>query len=271
MKLALEKAPLLVVNGSALSQSLASAAQGKRFLVSATAGQNLGFALSDLVLLNASYVYLRINKPDGSYAADQYCYANSNGCQINLFNTVAGTYSVVVDAPYNGDQTMSFKSTLSTDVTGTLVADKMQTLTLGRRGQNGRLSFVGTAGQTVALQVAAQTTVPAERIAYYTVYRPDGTVLSAVSATSAATLNLPNLPMTGTYTVFVDPYYGESLSTQLTLATGATGGQVTNGASGSFATTVPGQNVYMTFTATAGQNMGFALSDLVTPNTANLV
>ncbi|WP_208412916.1 IPT/TIG domain-containing protein, partial [Xanthomonas arboricola] len=127
-KLAIERAPLLVVNGAALSQSLSSVAQGKRFLVSATAGQNLGFALSDLVLPNASYVYLRINKPDGSYAADQYCYANSSGCQINLFNTVAGTYSIVVDAPYNGDQTMSFKSTLSTDVTGVLAADKVQTL-----------------------------------------------------------------------------------------------------------------------------------------------
>ncbi|RBH05884.1 hypothetical protein BRM06_22865, partial [Xanthomonas oryzae pv. oryzae] len=70
------------------------------------------------------------------------------------------TYSVVVNAPYDGDQTMSFKATVSSDVTGTLQADTAQTLTLGRRGQNGRLSFAGTAGQTLAVQVAGQTTVP---------------------------------------------------------------------------------------------------------------
>ncbi|KGK57558.1 hypothetical protein NC00_11645, partial [Xanthomonas cannabis pv. phaseoli] len=72
-------------------------------------------------------MYLQVYKPDGSYAAYQYCYVSGNGCQTNLVDTVAGTYSVIVDAPYNGDRTMSFKSTLSTDVTGTLVADKVQT------------------------------------------------------------------------------------------------------------------------------------------------
>ncbi|WP_158645234.1 hypothetical protein [Xanthomonas oryzae] len=69
-------------------------------------------------------------------------------------------------------------------------------------------------------------------------------------------MNLSNLPATGTYTVFVDPSNGETLSAQLTLATGTAGGQTTNGASGSYATTVPGQNVYLTFKAAAGQNLG---------------
>ncbi|WP_218821493.1 hypothetical protein, partial [Xanthomonas oryzae] len=58
-------------------------------------------------------------------------------------------------------------------------------------------------------------------LTYYTVYKPDGAVLNSAYAgsngISATTLNLPNLPMTGTYTVFVDPYYGETLSTQLTI------------------------------------------------------
>ncbi|MBV6864040.1 hypothetical protein KWH50_20950 [Xanthomonas campestris pv. blepharidis] len=184
----------------------------------ATAGQNMGLALSDLVTPNTTnFAYLTVYRPDGNVLGSQYCYVNNNGCQTNLINLEAGTYSVVITPPYDGDQTMSFKSTLSTDVTGTLVADKVQTLTLGRRGQNGRLSFVGTAGQTVALQVAGQTTVPAGRGVYYTVYKPDGTAWNSAAPTSATTLNLPNLPMTGTYTVFVDPYYGETLSTQLTL------------------------------------------------------
>ncbi|PTY30890.1 hypothetical protein XAP3CFBP6996_002200 [Xanthomonas citri pv. fuscans CFBP 6996] len=217
-KLAVEKSPLLAVNGSVLSQSLSVAAQSKRILFTATAGQNMGFALSDLVTPNTtSSASLTVYRADGAGIASQNCSASIGSCQTNLVNLDAGTYSVVVTPPYNGDQTMSFKSTLSTDVTGTLVADKVQTLTLGRRGQNGRLSFAGTAGQTVALQVAGQTTVPAERMAYYTVYKPGGAHLNSVGATSAATLNLSSLPATGTYTIYVDPYYGETLSTQLTL------------------------------------------------------
>ncbi|QRN42501.1 hypothetical protein GDR29_11450 [Xanthomonas oryzae pv. oryzae] len=98
----------------------------------AAAGQNLGLGLSDLVTPNSTnYVYLTVYKPDGSYAASQYCYASNNGCQTNLGNTMAGTYSVVVNAPYDGDQTMSFKATVSSDVTGTPQADTAQTLTPG--------------------------------------------------------------------------------------------------------------------------------------------
>ncbi|MFP6916186.1 IPT/TIG domain-containing protein, partial [Xanthomonas hortorum pv. gardneri] len=51
-KLAVEKAPLLAVNGSVLSQTLSAAVQSKRILFNATAGQNLGLALSDLVTPN---------------------------------------------------------------------------------------------------------------------------------------------------------------------------------------------------------------------------
>ena len=49
------------------------------------------------------------------------------------------------------------------------------------------------------------------------VYQPDGSVLSSIGVTSAETINLPNLPTTGTYTLYADPYYGETLSAQLTL------------------------------------------------------
>ncbi len=167
-------------NGASGSYATTVPGQNVYLTFKAAAGQNLGLGLSDLVTPNSTnYVYLTVYKPDGSYAASQYCYASNNGCQTNLGNTMAGTYSVVVNAPYDGDQTMSFKATVSSDVTGTPQADTAQTLTLGRRGQNGRLSFAGTAGQTLAVQVAGQTTVPSGRTTYYTVYAPDGTALAS--------------------------------------------------------------------------------------------
>ena len=59
--------------------------------------------------------------------------------------------------------------------------------------------------------------MPADRMVYYTVYRPDGTVLGSTYTALGATLNLPNLPATGTYRVLVDPQYGETLSAQVTV------------------------------------------------------
>ncbi|KAB7771108.1 glutamate synthase, partial [Xanthomonas maliensis] len=174
--LAIEKAGFLSINGNVLSLPLTGIAQSKRLYFTAAAGQNLGLGLSELVTPNASgFAYLAVYSPDGWFVTDQQCFAGNDGCQVNLPNTVAGTYSVIVTSPYDGDHTMSFKSTLSSDVTGTLTADTAQTLTLGRRGQNERLSFAGTAGQTLALQVAGQATFPAGRQAYYRVYAPDGT------------------------------------------------------------------------------------------------
>ena len=217
-KLSIEKAKSLENDGSALAVNTNIAGQQKRLTFTATAGQNLGLGLSDLVTPGTtSPVYMEVRKPDGTYLAAQHCYAAQSGCQLNLLNLVAGTYSVIISPPYNGTRTMGFTTTLSSEVIGTLTRNVALSLSLPRRGQNGRLSFAGTAGETVALQVAGQGTVPAGRTAYYWVYRPDGTLLTSTSTASATTLNLPNLPATGTYRVLVDPQYGETLSAQVTV------------------------------------------------------
>jgi hypothetical protein len=210
----------MVLNGANGSFATTVPGQNVYLTFTATAGQNLGLGLSDLVVTSetASYVYVVTYKPDGSYLTDDYCYAVNNGCDLNLPNLDAGTYSVIVQPAYS-DQIMSFKSTLSSDVTGTQTPDTVLNLSLPRRGQNGRLTFAGTAGETVALRVAGQATVPADRMAYYTVYQPDGTYLTAATTTSATTLDLQNLPATGNYTMFVDPYYGETLATEVILDT----------------------------------------------------
>ena len=167
----------------------------------------------------SSYVHVRVYNPDGSaLTSSTACYASNGGCDLNLSIATTGVYSVVV-TPYNGAQTMSFRATLPTDLPGTLTPNVPQTLALSRRGQNGRLTFAGETGGTVALQVTDQATAPAGERVYYYVYRPDGTLLTSTYTTSTATLTLANLPATGTYTVFADPRYGVASTAQLTLAT----------------------------------------------------
>ncbi|WP_045767701.1 IPT/TIG domain-containing protein [Xanthomonas albilineans] len=259
------------VNGTPGSYATTAPGQKVALSFTATAGQNLGFALSDIVTSNTtSTIALQITDSAGNAVGSQTCAAANNGCQVNLSNLKASTYSVVVSPPSAGDQTMKFTATLSTDLADSLVPGTAKAVSLTRRGQNIRLSFSGTAGQQgLALRVSGQSTVPASRTVDYTVYAPDGSQLNTQSVATSGTLNLSKLPATGTYTVFVDPHYGETASASVLLASAITGTVVVNGTPGSSATTVPGQKVYLSFTATAGQNLGFALSDVVTSNTTS--
>ncbi|CBA16596.1 hypothetical protein XALC_2113 [Xanthomonas albilineans GPE PC73] len=259
------------VNGTPGSYATTAPGQKVALSFTATAGQNLGFALSDIVTSNTtSTIALQITDSAGNAVGSQTCAAANNGCQVNLSNLKASTYSAVVSPPSAGDQTMKFTATLSSDLTDSLVPGTAKAVSLTRRGQNSRLSFSGTAGQQgLALRVSGQSTVPASRTVDYTVYAPDGSQLNTQSVATSGTLNLSKLPATGTYTVFVDPHYGETASASVLLASAITGTVAVNGTPGSSATTVPGQKVYLSFTATAGQNLGFALSDVVTSNTTS--
>jgi hypothetical protein len=103
--------------------------------------------------------------------------------------------------------------TLSSEVTGTLVANAAaSTFATTRIGQDARYSFSGTAGQNVSVATSGSTFASA---GYVTVYKPDGTSLS--SGSFGGTLTLTNLPVSGTYTVSVDPYGATTGSLNLAL------------------------------------------------------
>ncbi|WP_080933010.1 IPT/TIG domain-containing protein, partial [Xanthomonas albilineans] len=256
------------IDGTPGSYATAVPGQNVSMSFTATAWQNLGFALSDIVTPNAtSYLSLQVRDPNGTPVASQYCYASNHGCQLNLSNLAGGTYTVLVSPPSDGDQTMQFTATLSADLADSLPLNTAKAMSLTRRGQNARLSFSGKAGQQgLALQVSGQSTAPASANVYYTVYAPDGSQLNSMVVAGSGALNLSQLPADGTYTVFVDPYYGETASATVLLSAPITDTVQVDGTPGSYATTMPGQNVYLSFTATAGQNLGLALSDIVTPN-----
>ncbi|MCD9127654.1 IPT/TIG domain-containing protein, partial [Luteimonas fraxinea] len=210
-----ERAKTVGINSD--SQDLAAgSAQQLRLTIPAPAGDRLGLGISDLAVSSGSYVSVQVLGPTGAHVTSVTCYQAQGGCGLNISAGTTGTYSVVV-TPQSSTQTMSFRTTVSSDVVGELVRDSAMALTLPRRGQNARLAFNATAGETLALQVAGQTTVPANRNSYYYVYRPNGSLLTSMQTSSGSTLNLPNLPETGQYLVLVDPNFGETLTSALTL------------------------------------------------------
>jgi hypothetical protein len=85
--------------------------------------------------------------------------------------------------------------------------------------------------------------------------------VASTSTTAGTTLNLPNLAA-GTYTVSVIPQYPATGTLKMTLVAGV-GGALTPMSSGSGASyaTVFGQNAYFNFSAHAGDNVSFALTN----------
>ena len=93
-------------------------------------------------------------------------------------------------------------------------------------------------------------------------YAPDGSLLTSKSIHGGGALDLPALPVDGTYQVFVDPAYGETLTAQLRLATGTAEGLGVANAPASYEARGAGEAAYFTFTAQAGENLGLGIREL---------
>jgi hypothetical protein len=248
-----------------------------RYTFSGTAGQNLGLGFSGLSLTPASGSYTRIYvyRPDGTSITYADCYTSNPGaaCESNLVNLpTTGTYSVVVTPP---DTTTSASATMtaSTDVTGTLTAGTPYALSLPRSGQNARLTFSGTAGQQMGIGLSSVTVTP-NTTGVLTVYKPDGTTLGSsltFSNGAIARLDPPVLPVSGTYTVFISPYYAATASMNVSLSEDAGGALTVDGASITSSLSMVGQTWRYTFSGTAGQNLGLGFSGLsLTPSSSSV-
>jgi hypothetical protein len=207
----------LEVDGASVAVQTALPGAPAYLQFTASVGVHLGLGLSGLTTSDGQYVLARVYGPSGSQHSVTTCYPSNGGCDFNLSDLAAGEYALAVDA-YNGSRTMSFEATLSSDLSGTLVRDVPQSVTLNRYGQNARLSFSGSSGEVLYLRVSAQSTQPSGRTVYYRVYKPDGTLWTTLSASAAQSLKLPALPASGGYAVLVDPIYGATGAVTVTLS-----------------------------------------------------
>jgi uncharacterized protein YhfF len=162
---------------------------------------------------------------------------------------VTGTYTILVNS---GAHTGSITVTVYqvTDIVGTIMPGGAAVpVTITTPGQNALYSFAGTAGQSVSLlktsDALSETT---------SILKPDG---STLASTSGNFIDVQTLPVTGMYTVFVDPQLASTGSVTLNLYLVPTcTGSITPGGAGVTATvSTPGQDCRFTFTGTAGQRV----------------
>jgi large repetitive protein len=257
-------------NGTTASFHTVEPGENAYLTFSATAGQSMSLALTNLSLTPASpnYVYITMTKPDGSYYWSWACYLGA-GCEYAFYKLpVTGTYNLTI-SPGATSQTMSFATTLSVDTTAALSLGAPTAVSLPAMGQSEVMSFTATAGQTLALNVANVVTTPANTSISIIVYNSGGTVIASTTTTTGATLNLPNLAA-DTYTAFIAPAVPATSTMQVTLDAGVGGGLPSTGITSNFATVAPGQNAYLSFSATAGQSVSLALTNLaLSPGSPN--
>ena len=263
--------PTLALSSS-LTQATTGSAQSARaiFVVPANSA-NLELELVGLNVTGGgqNQANVQVTSAAGSVVASFSCPGSAtttNYCHQWLWNMAAGTYAVTV-SPSNGG-TLAFNTLLQPDVIGPSLTPNTPLAVNMTAGQMERLTFAGTAGQTVALSITGVSTTPAGQFLAVFVYTPGTSNLTMsnyyalVEPTSSGILNLPNLPATGTYTVIIGSGNSVPVSGQLTLVSGVSGVIPDNGASQSYATSANGQNAYLSFTANAGDNLELELVGL---------
>jgi hypothetical protein len=250
-------------DGSDNAVTIGTPGQNAQFSFSGTAGQRVAVDLPD-VMSNAK---VSIRKPDGTNLLSPV--AVTDGAFLGPKTLPAnGTYKVFLDPQGNstGDATVRVH-TVPANLTGTIVPDgPAQTVSLAP-GQNATLTFTGTAGQRVSLNMTDVTIANSE----VSLVKPDGskwqlTVNGSEVTPGQAFLDSKNLPANGTYKVVVNPRFGGEGDMTLQLydvAADVNGGALTiDGASVSLTTTEPGQNGKFTFTVGADTSFALDLSSV---------
>ncbi|NBE84082.1 RHS repeat-associated core domain-containing protein [Micromonospora rubida] len=228
----------------------------------AAAGQRVAVQLSGGTY-GAVEATVTLRRPDGTTVVSHTTCGTS--CLLDAQTlTVAGTYTVLVDPKGTvvGSITVKVHDVPADATAATTPGGAAVSVTTTVPGQNAVVSFPGTTGQRVSVQLSGGTFGAAE--ATVTLRRPDGTTVASHTACGASCfLDGILLPADGTYTLLVDPKITAvgALTVKVhDVPADATAATTPGGAAVSVTTTVPGQNAVVSFPGTAGQVVTVSLS-----------
>ncbi|MGH2757276.1 MAG: IPT/TIG domain-containing protein, partial [Actinomycetota bacterium] len=189
--------------GDTQTVTVGSASKIGLVVFDAAAAQRLWMNLTNSTI---SFADIKLYGPDGQQVAAWTFGTGSGYFDLSSAIATAGTYMVSIDpsgTSTGGAVTLGLDA-LPADVTGTIAIDgAAQNITTTTPGQNGSLTFEGTAGQRISVNV---TKTSAAR-AVVSIKNPDGTTLASMAGTHGDGFIDPvNLAQTGTYSIFFDGY-----------------------------------------------------------------
>jgi len=189
----------ITVGGAAVVSPISTPGQVARLTFSGTTSQRISVK-SDWT--GTACWTVRIMKPDATQLTSTFT------CGASIFIEpqqlpVNGTYTIEIDPSGGGTGSATTNAYNVTDVSGSVTINGSAfALTTTVPGQNANITFSGTASQLATVRVASST----YSCVTVTLLKPDGTSLTSVF-TCGGTFNLSQqtLPVTGTYTIKVDP------------------------------------------------------------------
>ncbi len=254
----------LTLNGS-ITVTVASAGKVGMALFDASAGSRISMNVSDVSIGTSSCCSTKVSilAPDGT-AVLKPTSLGTRGAFFDVMTLpVTGIYTVLVDPQdaATGAATLTVYL-VPPDITGPLVAGGAAvTVTAATPGQNARLTFTGSSGQWISLGLTGSTFTGCCSVRVG-ILRPDGAnLISPVYVDANGTSLHAQLPVSGTYTVLVDPQAANTGSVTLTLSLDYTATQPVDGSSITVRLRA-GQNVRLRFNGTAGQWVSFGLSNV---------
>ena len=246
--------------GEAITVTTSSVGQNANLTFEGTVNQRVSLKVTGVVLTGgtSNRANIVIKKPDGTNLTSLLVDSGGGFIDTKVL-PVTGTYTLQIDP--NDTATGAVTLTLydvPADVSGPIApGGSAVTVTTNTPGQNGVLTFDGVINQQVSLDVTG-VTVTNNGILSVTIRKPDGTNLISTIVSNGGTgfIDAKVLPVTGTYTIFVDPNSFNTSTGTLRLydvpADFSTSTTI-NAAAVSVVTTVPGQNAKVTFAGTSGQ------------------
>jgi hypothetical protein len=249
--------------GAPVTATATTPGQNPRLTFTGVYGQRVSVSLG---AVNIPGAYVSLLRPDGSQQT--YTYLSQGGTGLIDMQTlsVPGTYTIFVDPQGTGTGNVTVTLNDLSDVGATMAADGSPvTVTTTLAGQNAKVTFSGTEGQRVSLDISG-VTIPGT---YVYLLNPDGAQLAYVySGTGGAFMDTQALPTTGTYTIFVDPsntYTGSATLRLFTVPADAAGAVTPGGAPVTVTAAAPGHNPRLTFTGAYGQRVSLSLSGSTIP------
>ncbi|MGH8702813.1 MAG: IPT/TIG domain-containing protein, partial [Burkholderiales bacterium] len=246
-----------------------SAGQTGSFTFSGAVGDQLGLEVKGVTLPSgSSFVVFRPGSPQPFFSVSVSPTSNFSFRMPALPTT--GTYTVQVFPASNTAGSIQF--TLWKDVNaGALLLDTPKTVTTSIRNQQARLTFSGTVGEQLGLEVKG-VTLPIG--SSFVVVRPDSpqALFSfPVSPTSDFSIRMPALPATGTYSIVIVPAADTTGSIQFMLWKDVNAGALLLDTPKTATTSIRNQQARLTFSATAGDILGLEVKGVTLPVGSSVV
>jgi YD repeat-containing protein len=240
--------------GAAVATTTTTPGQNSRLSFDGAANQKVSLNLSSVTIAES---FVSILKPDGTSLANPANIGTGGGFIDTLTLPVAGSYTILVDPTSinTGGMTLTLYDVV--DVTGAITPGGAAVpVSLTVPGQNARLTFSGTSGQRVSLNLT-NVTVSSRTSS---ILNPDGSTLGSTTGLYLDTLTLPT---TGTYTVLANPSSTNLGNITLTLydvPADVTGTIVPGGSAVTVTLGTAGQNARLTFSGTLNQKISLRMT-----------